>query len=111
ATSIVQFTVDIAAAVQAHDRAGMNAFTHRFQSLPGAHLTFYTVGPQLFYVGVVVLAITLAVADVTPWWSPILVTAGVSLPVVTLDLIPIGAVLLLIGLLPLMRPVRVSELV
>jgi hypothetical protein len=101
AASAVQITVDIVAGLRASDKAGMNAITGRFGSLPGAELAFYQVGPQLLYVGLIVLAIMLARAGTLPWWSAVLVFIGVAAPAVSLDLIPIGAVCLLVALAPL----------
>lgn len=117
ATSVVQILVDIIAGVFGHDLGGMNAIIAQFSSLPGAHLTFYVLGPQLLLIGLVALTVMLALVDVLPWWSPLLVTAGVSLPVVSVDLVAIGSLCLLVGLWPavvhpaISRPAEDRELV
>jgi hypothetical protein len=115
AASLAQIGIDIVAGALAQDKAGMNSITDRVGALPGAQLAFYQVGPQLMYVGLVVLAVLLARARVMPWWRAGLVLVGVVLPAVSLDLLPIGAIGLLIALTPISspsggRPNAVSEL-
>lgn len=98
---LVQFGVDIVAGIGAADHAAMSATQAGFAALPGAQAAFYDVGPQLFYVGVAVLVVMAAIARQLPWWGVALVLFGFTLPVVSLNLLPIGALCLLIGLLPL----------
>jgi hypothetical protein len=74
-----------------------------FPSLPDA---LPAVGPALFQVGTLVLLIQLVIGRRLPVWSPILVGVGFSVVAVSLDLIPIGAILILVGLLPIARPQR-----
>ena len=61
------------------------------------------IGPLLFQVGALVLLIMLATARprLLPIWSPPLVLVGFLLFAVNLDLIPVGALLVLAGLAPL----------
>jgi hypothetical protein len=72
-----------------------------FPSLPGP---MPGIGPLLFQLGLLTLLVQLAVARRLPAWTPILVCAGFVLVAVSLDLIPIGAAIVLVGLLPLARP-------
>jgi hypothetical protein len=62
-----------------------------------------TAGPALFEVGLLVLLILAVVARRVPFWSPILVLVGFGAIGVNLNLLPIGAVVVLVGLLPLAR--------
>ena len=61
------------------------------------------IGPLLFQLGALTLLIMLAAARPRrlPVWSPLLVLVGFLLFAVNLDLIPIGALLILAGLAPL----------
>ncbi len=102
-TSIVQFVADIAWGLLAADKAGMRELSGQFRALPGVDLAFYQVGPQLLYVGVVVLTGMLAYRGLLPWWSVGLVLVSSLLPVVTLDLLPLAAAGYLVALLPLRR--------
>jgi hypothetical protein len=72
-----------------------------FPSLPDA---LQAIGPALFQVGTLVLLIQLVIARRLPVWSPVLVGVGFGGIAVSLDLIPIGAILILVGLLPIARP-------
>jgi hypothetical protein len=61
------------------------------------------IGPPLFQLGALTLLIMLVTARPRrlPVWSPMLVLVGFLLFAVNLDLIPVGALLLLAGLAPL----------
>lgn len=113
---LVQFGVDIVAALGAGDHAAMSATQAQFSSLFGTQVAFYDVGPQLFYVGIAVLVVWAAIARRLPWWSAALVLFGFTLPAVSLNLLPIATLALSLGLLPLYtdtidaRPVREREL-
>ncbi|HEX3791560.1 MAG TPA: hypothetical protein VHW44_27110 [Pseudonocardiaceae bacterium] len=99
--SIVQIGVDIVSGLVSANKAEMSTFTGHFSSFPGAELVFYQVGPQLMYVGLLVLSIMLARVHALPWWSPAVVLVSVLLPLVSLDLLPISAMGLLAALTPL----------
>jgi hypothetical protein len=64
-----------------------------------------TVGPLLFQIGVLGLLVMLVATRPRrlPIWTPILVLAGFLLFALNLDLIPVGALVVLIGLSPLAR--------
>jgi hypothetical protein len=63
------------------------------------------VGPLLFQFGTLALLVVLAAGHSRrlPVWSPVLVFAGFASFAVNLDLIPVGAALVLAGLAPLAR--------
>ena len=70
------------------------------------------IGPLSFQLGVLTLLVILATARPRrlPFWSPLLVLLGFGMFAVSLDLIPIGALLVLAGLAPLAgdRPASLS---
>ncbi|QIS11485.1 hypothetical protein [Nocardia arthritidis] len=101
--AIIQFGADIVVAAMASDNARMNELYHDFWTIPGIHLAVYTVGPQLFYLGLVVLAILLARAGRLPWWSPVMLIASVLLSAISLDLISLASFGILGALLPVAR--------
>jgi hypothetical protein len=63
----------------------------------------YAFGPVLFYVAQVWLVTQLAVQRRVKAWTPALVLTDMILPFVNKDLIPIGAICLLISFVPLIR--------
>jgi hypothetical protein len=69
AASIVQFVADIVEGLLAADKAEMRELSREFHALPGVDLAFYQVGPQLLYVGMIVLTAMLARERKLPWWS------------------------------------------
>ncbi|GAB3796122.1 hypothetical protein [Micromonospora zhanjiangensis] len=81
----------------------MQSLSQRFADLPGVTPAFYTVGPQLFFVGVLVLALLLVLARRLPWWSPVALLLGVLASTVTLDLLPLTGLLMLVALWPATR--------
>jgi hypothetical protein len=81
---------------------------HRAAPLPGP---LEAVGPLAFQVGVLGLLVMLVVARSRrlPFWTPILVLAGFLLFAINLDLIPVGALIVLCGLSPLARRSFVND--
>jgi hypothetical protein len=59
------------------------------------------IGPLLFQVGLLTLLIRLVPGRRLPVWSPIVVLLGFASIGLNLDLLPLGAVLVLVALLPL----------
>ena len=96
-----QFINDIVAAALATDRPEMVVIGDRFQAVPGVMPAFYTVGPQLFAIGLVVLTAVVARVGRLPWWSAVLVPVGIILPAFTLNLLPVAALVLLAAYAPL----------
>jgi hypothetical protein len=66
-------------------------------SLPGV---VKAVGPLVFQIGALTLLIQLAIARRLPTWSPVLVFLGFLAIGATLDLLPLGAALIGVGLGP-----------
>jgi hypothetical protein len=66
------------------------------------------VGPVLFQLGALTLLVRLVTVGRLPFWSPALVLLGFVAIAVDLDLIPVGAILLGVGLAPVAtgRPAR-----
>jgi len=59
------------------------------------------IGPALFQVGLLVLLVRLVLARRLPVWSPVLALVGFAAIGINLDLLPLGAALVLAALLPL----------
>jgi hypothetical protein len=74
-----------------------------FAALPGLPDPLMIAGPLLFQFGMLALLTILAIRRTVPLWSPLAVLAGFVLFMVDLDLLPLGALLLLAGLAPLTR--------
>lgn len=101
-----QFAVDVVAGLLAEDRAEMAAITRGVRTTPGISLYFYDFGPYLFYFGQLTLVVLLALGRHVRPWTPLLVLA---MPFVDKDLVPLGAVLLLVSFAPPVRkPVPVQ---
>lgn len=99
----VQFSVDITTGLMADTHTEMAGLTRAFQSVPGVTFTFYLVGPLLFFVGQLLLTGRLAALRTLAPWAPALVLASALLTFAFMDLIPLGAVLLLLACSPLWR--------
>jgi hypothetical protein len=99
--AIVQFGADIVIGLQAADKAEMGSLSDRFSAVPGVEVAVYAVGPQLFFVGLTLLAIAAAAARKLPWWSALLVVIGVALPPVSLNLLPVAGLCLAAAFFPL----------
>ena len=100
ACAVVQFGADIVEGLMAADKAELKALSHQFTSVPGVTPAFYAVGPQLFFVGLLALTVLLAAAKRVPWRTPVLTLIAVTLPPLTLDLLPLTGLLLLAALWP-----------
>ncbi|MCX5065657.1 hypothetical protein OOJ91_07155 [Micromonospora lupini] len=100
AATMVQFGADIVEGLLAADRAEMSALGADFKDVPGVEVAFYDVVPQLFFLGLLVLAGMLAARRRLPWWSVALLFVGIVLPAVTLDLLPLGGLCMLVALAP-----------
>ncbi|MEU5903228.1 hypothetical protein [Micromonospora sp. NPDC047527] len=106
AATMVQFGADIVEGLMAADRAEMSALGADFKDIPGVEIAFYDVVPQLFFLGLVVLAGMLVASRRLPWWSVPLLLAGIVAPVVTLDLLPLGGLCMLVALAPALPALR-----
>lgn len=97
--------IDLIVGLRATDRATMSALFEHYRDvpvpLPGAASN---MGPALFFVGLTILLAVLALPRprLVPPWSPVL-SLGTGLMEVNLDLLPLGAAMLAVGLAPLAR--------
>ncbi|MDJ0386262.1 hypothetical protein [Streptomyces sp. G-G2] len=105
ASVTAQGVIDLVVGFRADDKAGMTALFHDVQAYPGVLPVVYTVGPVLFYVGLLWLMVQLAVQRRIRVWRPALVLLGTGVMAASLDLLPLGAVFFLVALSPLGRTV------
>jgi hypothetical protein len=68
-----------------------------FAGFPSLAGPLQTVTPAFFQIGALVLLIQLAVARRVPFWTPVLMLVGFSVIGIDLDLLPVGAVIVFIG--------------
>jgi hypothetical protein len=100
----VQFVIDIVVGFLAADHAEMARLSGLVSDVPGVEAAVYAGGPSLFYTGMLALFIELAARRLVAWWIPVLVLAGSVMPLIDKDLLPVGAVLLLIAFVPVALP-------
>ncbi|MFE3455491.1 hypothetical protein ACFXJ8_41920 [Nonomuraea sp. NPDC059194] len=101
----VQFAIDIVVGLLSPDHASMGVRFDAIQAIPGVEFAIYGGLPLLFYVAQAALIIQLAVQRKVKVWTPILVVLDFTLPFIDLDLIPLGAICLLISFVQLSRQV------
>ncbi|WP_188194257.1 hypothetical protein [Nonomuraea sp. SYSU D8015] len=89
-----QFGIDIVIGFMAADRDAMGTMFDQVQALPAVRLAVYDVGPFLFYVAQFALVVHLAVRGQVKAWMPVMMLAGLVLPVIDKDLIPVSAIVL-----------------
>ncbi|MEW1635237.1 hypothetical protein AB0469_14270 [Streptomyces sp. NPDC093801] len=107
--AVAQAGVDLVVGWQSADRAGMDRLFEEVQSRPGVEPLVYSVGPMLFYVGLLWIVTQLAVERRIGVWRPLAVLLGTAAMAVSLDLIPLGALLYCAALSPLGRDVAARE--
>ena len=96
--------IDIVTGLRAHDHAAMDLISSQLNAYPSARITpSFNLGPLLFQLGLLALMLRLAVSKPRrlPWWSPISLLVGFLVLGFNLDLLPIGAILIGIALMPL----------
>ncbi|WP_433247693.1 hypothetical protein ACQPYK_47485 [Streptosporangium sp. CA-135522] len=98
-----QFTIDLVVGFLSTDHAEMGVLFDRIQAVPGVSIAIYDGGPYLFYLGQLALVIQLAVIGRVKVWTPLLVMLDLFLPIIDRDLIPVGAIFLLVSFVPLAR--------
>lgn len=101
--TIAQFSIDIVVGFLAADHEAMSPLFDQVQAIPVVSLAVYAVGPALFYAAQLALVIQLAARRQVKAWVPVLALFDVVLPVVDIDLIPVGAVCMLAAFWPLFR--------
>ncbi|MEU3314097.1 hypothetical protein ABZ743_15675 [Streptomyces sp. NPDC006662] len=109
AAVVVQAGIDLAVGFASADRAGMNRLFEQIQSRPGVEPVVYSVGPMLFYVGLLWIVGQLAVRRRIAVWRAAAVPAGTGVMAASLDLIPLGALLFYAALSPLGRDLAARE--
>lgn len=97
----VQAAIDLVIGLRAADKAAMRVLGDQVQSHAGVTPAIYTVGPVLFYLGVVALVALLAVSRRAGVWTPFVMLAGTLMPAINLDLIPVGACCFLLVTAPM----------
>ncbi|MFJ3203171.1 hypothetical protein [Streptomyces sp. NPDC086989] len=100
---VAQAVIDLVVGFLSEDRETMNDFFRQVKSHAGVEPAVYTVGPLLFYVGLLLLMTQLAALRRIAAWRPAVVVAGVVLTGVSLDLLPVAGLLLLLAFAPLGR--------
>jgi hypothetical protein len=108
---LAQFGIDIAVGFLSADHAAMGVLFDQVQAVPGVQFAVYDVLPFLFYVGQVALVGRLAALRLVKWWTPVLVLLDMVLPFADKNLIPLGALCLLVSFMPFARQSAVQETV
>jgi len=72
-----------------------------FDSWPSLPSALEVVGPLLYQLGTLVVLVRLVVAGRLPWWSPMLVLIGFAAIPISLDLLPVAALVIGVGLAPI----------
>ncbi|MFI6602197.1 hypothetical protein ACIBHX_38610 [Nonomuraea sp. NPDC050536] len=98
-----QFAIDIVVGFTASSHEAMGPLFDQVKAVPGVSLAVYVAGPFLFYAGQLALVVQLAVARRVKAWTPVLVLVDLVIPVLEKDLIPVGALCLLVSFVPLIR--------
>ncbi|MFJ9822863.1 hypothetical protein ACIRSU_00640 [Streptomyces sp. NPDC101160] len=106
AAAAAQTVIDLVVGVLCADREAMNVMFEEVRNHPGVTPAVYTIGPLLFYVGLVLLTAQLAAFRRIAFWRPLVVVAGIAVTAMSLDLLPLGGLLLLLALAPLDRQRR-----
>ncbi len=105
AAVVAQVVIDLVAGFLSEDREAMRELFRRVKSHAGVEPAVYTVGPLLFYVGLLLLLTQLAALRRTAAWRPLAVVAGIVATGVSLDLLPLAGLLFLLAFAPLGRQI------
>ncbi|HEX4815385.1 MAG TPA: hypothetical protein VFV66_21795 [Nonomuraea sp.] len=103
ACMFAQFAIDVVIGFMAADRAAMGPLFDQVRAVPGVRLAVYEAGPYLFNMAQLALVVLLAVQGRVKAWMPVVLLAGLVLPLAGRDLIPVGAVVVLLVFRPLAR--------
>ncbi|MEV0148643.1 MULTISPECIES: hypothetical protein [unclassified Nonomuraea] len=103
ACMFAQFAIDVVVGFAAADHAAMGPMWEQVKAVPGVSLAVYDGGPFLFYIAQLVLVTQLTVRRQVRAWTPVLVLLDFALPIIDLNLIPVGALLLLVSFVPMAR--------
>ncbi len=103
AGSLGQVGIDLYVGSRAADLAAQNRLFEQIQSHPGVLPAFYTVLPLFFYLGLLSLLTVLALRRQIRAWSLLLAITATAVMGASLDLMPLGALLLALSLTPQAR--------
>ncbi|MER7503347.1 hypothetical protein AB0L05_12695 [Nonomuraea pusilla] len=103
AAASAQFAIDVAVGFTAADHDAMAPLFAQVKAVPGVSLAVYDAGPFLFFIAQFALVVQLAARRLVAFWTPVLVLLDLTLPLVSKDLIPVGALFLLVSFWPLAR--------
>jgi hypothetical protein len=98
---ITQFVIDMVVGFLSADHAAMDVLFERIQAVPGVMFVVYVGVPLFFFVGQFALVAQLAVQRRVKVWTPFLVLLDYVVPNIDKDLMPLGALFLLISFIPL----------
>lgn len=102
---VAQAVIDLFVGFLSEDHEAMRELFQRVKSHAGVEPAVYTVGPLLFYVGLLLLMAQLAALRRIAAWRPAVVVAGIVVTGVSLDLLPLAGLLFLLAFAPLGRQV------
>ncbi|TDV46825.1 hypothetical protein [Actinophytocola oryzae] len=102
----VQFGIDIVNGLLAEDHAAMSEFGRGLKSNTFVSLAVYDVGPYLFYFGQFVLVARLALLRRIPAWTAALLVVDLVMPLVSKDLIPVGAAALMVSFVSIAKRIQ-----
>ncbi|MFC7646418.1 hypothetical protein ACFQX6_41975 [Streptosporangium lutulentum] len=100
-TLFVQFGIDLVVGFMSADHAAMSVLFDQVQAVPGVPILIYQGGPLLFFAAQTAIVAQLAVQRRVKAWTPVLVLLDCVLPFANKDLMPLGALFLLISFVPL----------
>ncbi|MCX4625721.1 MULTISPECIES: hypothetical protein [unclassified Streptomyces] len=104
-----QAVIDLFAGFLGEDREAMREFFRRVKSHAGVEPAVYSVGPLLFYVGLLLLMTQLAALRRIAAWRPAAVVAGIVATGISLDLLPLAGLLFLLAIAPLGRQIDTQD--
>jgi hypothetical protein len=104
-----QFVVDVVVGFMAADHAEMAVIASDISDNRLVSLVCYDVGPYLFYVGLLALVAQLALTRRVAWWAATLILVSQLLPLIDKDLIPVGALVLLVPFVAIGRQLATSR--
>jgi len=80
--TVSQITIDLTVGFLASTPAEMDHMFGRIRAIPAMEITFYSIGPSLFFLGLLLLILILARFHVILLWGAGLASAGIILGVV-----------------------------
>ncbi|GAA2455463.1 hypothetical protein GCM10010191_88350 [Actinomadura vinacea] len=92
--------IDVIVGLRAADAAEKRALARRYADVPALPKVLYEIGPVFFEVGLLALLLHLALGrpQRVSWWSLSLIAVGLIALILELDLLPVSAALVWLGL-------------